>query len=160
MDANVKWNGKMSFTGTADSGFELPLDSQQAFGGDDAGFRPMELILAGLAGCTAMDVISIMAKKRQDVTEFEVRVHAERATEHPKVFTSAVIEYRIAGHNVSEAAVARSIELSTTTYCSAQAMLSKVMPIALQYVIFEDQGNGQRLQTVSGSFPLSEQVKL
>jgi putative redox protein len=150
----------MSFTGTADSGFELPLDSQQIFGGDDSGFRPMELILTGLAGCTAMDVISILVKKRQEVTGFEVQAHAERATEHPKVFTSAVIEYIVTGHAVSEAALVRAIELSATTYCSAHAMLSKVMPIALKYAIFEDQGDGQRLPVASGSYPVSEQVKV
>ena len=156
MDSKVKWHGRMSFTGTSDSGFELPLDSQNIFGGDDAGFRPMELIATGLAGCTAMDVISILTKKRQEVTDFEVRVHTERATEHPKVFTSALIEYIVTGHSVSEAALVRAIELSVTTYCSAQAMLSKVMPIALKYAIFEDRGDGQRLQIAGGSYPSAE----
>ncbi len=78
---------------------------------------PMELIAIGLAGCTAMDVISILKKKRQHVTDFEVRVHAQRAEEHPKVFIAAEIEYLIYGHQVDEQAVRRSIELSAKTYC-------------------------------------------
>ena len=158
MDAKVTWNGKMSFAGKADTGFTLPLDADPSVGGENGGFRPLELMAISLAGCTAMDVISILTKKRQEVTDFEVRVHTERATEHPKVFTSALIEYIVTGHNVSEAALVRAIELSVTTYCSAQAMLSKVMPIALKYTIFEDQGDGQRLQTASGSYPKDEQV--
>ena len=76
----------MTFTGTADSGFSVPLGGNPKFGGDNDGFRPMELIATGLAGCTAMDTISILQKKRQEVTDFEVNVHAERAKEHPSVF--------------------------------------------------------------------------
>ena len=84
MDAKVTWNGRMSFTGTADTGFSVPLGAEAAVGGDEDGFRPMELILTGLAGCTAMDVVSILQKKRQDVTAFNVQVHAERAEEPPQ----------------------------------------------------------------------------
>ena len=89
MEAKVDWKGRLTFTGTADFGFSVQLGAKAAVGGDDDGFRPMELIAMGLAGCTAMDVISILRKKRQDVTEFEVQVHVERAEEHPKVFTEA-----------------------------------------------------------------------
>ncbi len=144
MDAKVIWQQRLSFTGTADSSFTVPLDSEPGVGGDNNGFRPMELLLVGLAGCTAMDIISILTKKRQNVTAFEVRVHAERATQHPKVFTSAVIEYLVTGHKVDENAVVRSIELSAEAYCPAQAMLGIIMPIGLKYQIFEDLGDGQR----------------
>lgn len=137
MDAKVLWRGGMTFTGTADSGFEIGLGTDPAVGGDNDGFRPMELMAMSLAGCTAMDVISILRKKRQEVTDFQVKVRAERAETHPKVFTGAVIEYEITGHGVEEAAVRRSIELSAEAYCPAQAMLAKVMPIRLEYRIFE-----------------------
>ena len=84
MDAKVTWDKRMTFTGSANSGFTVKLGTDQSVGGDDDGLRPMELIAIGLAGCTAMDVISIMQKKRQQVTAFETRIHADRAEEHPK----------------------------------------------------------------------------
>ncbi|RME07006.1 MAG: OsmC family peroxiredoxin [Anaerolineae bacterium] len=143
MDAKVTWHGRMTFTGTADSGFEVPLGTSPAVGGDNDGFRPMELMAISLAGCTAMDVISILRKKRQEVTAYEVRVHAEQAEEHPRVFTRAVIEYHVTGRAVDEAAVVRSIELSAVRYCPAQGMLAKVMPIALHYFIYEAQEEGE-----------------
>ena len=135
MDAKVVWSGRMSFTGSADSGFELPLGADPSVGGDNDGFRPMELIAIGLAGCTAMDVISILKKKRQDVRDFRVEVHAERAEEHPKVFTKVQIHYVVSGKEVEEAAVARAVELSETKYCPAQAMFRGVMPIELSWEI-------------------------
>ena len=137
MNAKVDWKGRLTFTGTADSGFEVPLGSNPEVGGDDDGFRPMELIAVGLAGCTAMDVISILSKKRQEVLDFQVKVETERTDQHPKVFTEAVIEYHLAGKEISENAVTRALELSAESYCPAQAMLSKVMPIGLKYFIYE-----------------------
>jgi putative redox protein len=158
MEAKVIWNGKLAFQGGAESGFNLPLDGEAGGGGEGNGFRPMELIAVGLAGCTAMDVISILTKKRQDVTGFEVQVHADRAETHPKVFTHAVIEYFVTGYAVDEAAVVRSIELSAMAYCPAQAMLSQVMPIEMNYHIYEDQGDGKRALLKSGVYPRSEQA--
>lgn len=155
MDAKVTWQGRMTFAATADSGFQMTLGTDPAVGGDNDGFRPMELIALGLAGCTAMDVISILSKKRQQVAGFEVKVHADRAEDHPKVFTRAVIEYHVSGHQVDEAAVRRAIELSATRYCPAQAMLGKVMPIALEYFIYEGEGEGAPL-VVQGSYSLPE----
>jgi putative redox protein len=152
MDANVKWHGKLSFTGSADTGFEVPLGAAPVVGGDNDGFRPLELMAISLAGCTAMDVISILRKKRQDVTNFEVKVHTERAQEHPRVFTSAIIDYRVVGHNVDEKAVVRSIELSAKNYCPAQGMLDKVFPMTLQYQIFEDQVDGEPQLVASGTY--------
>ena len=143
MDAKVKWHGKLSFTGSADSGFDVPLGTKPDVGGDNDGFRPLELMAISLAGCTGMDVISILSKKRQEVTDFEVKVHTERAEKHPRVFTSAIIEYRVIGHNIDEKALRRSIELSAKTYCPAQGMLAKVFPMALRYQIFEDQEDGE-----------------
>lgn len=137
MNAKVQWKSRLTFTGTADSGFTVPLGSNPEVGGDNDGFRPLELMAISLAGCTAMDVISILSKKRQDVKDFQVKVSAERSDQHPKVFTSAVIEYHVAGIDIAESAVTRSIELSANTYCPAQAMLSQVMPLELKYFIYE-----------------------
>jgi putative redox protein len=159
MEAKVNWQGKLTFKGTAESGFDLRLGTEPAVGGDNDGFRPMELLAIGLAGCTAMDVISILSKKRQDVTDFEVQVHAGRAAEHPKVITDAIIEYFVTGRNLDEAAIIRAIELSATRYCPAQAMFSKLMPIELKYHIYDDQGNGQRALVKSAVYtPASQEV--
>ncbi len=152
MDAKVTWQGRMSFTGQADSGFQLNLGTDPAVGGDNDGFRPMELLAIGLAGCTAMDVISILSKKRQVITAFDVQVQAAKADEHPKVFTRAVIEYVVVGKAVDQAAVVRAIELSATRYCPAQAMLGKAMPIALRYLIYEDLGDGKRALAAQGEY--------
>jgi putative redox protein len=135
MQAKVTWSQRLSFTGTADTGFGVPLGTKPEVGGDNDGFLPMELIALGLAGCTAMDVISILQKKRQEITSFEVIVNGERADEHPRVFTHIEIEYRIGGVDVDEAAVERAIELSETKYCPAQGMLSQIVPIDLKYTI-------------------------
>ena len=152
MDAKVTWQGRLSFTGSADTGYQLPLGATPEVGGDNDGFQPMELLAIGLAGCTAMDVISVLGKKRQAVTAFEVQVHAGRATEHPKVFTQARIEYIVSGKNIEEAAVVRAIELSATRYCPAQAMFSKLFPIQMEYSIYEDLGDGQRTLVKRGAF--------
>jgi len=139
MDATVNWHGRLTFTGKVDTGFTVPLGAESSLGGDNDGFIPMELIAVGLAGCTAMDVISILQKKRQDVTDFEVRIHAEREADHPRVFNDIQIQYIVTGHNIDEEAVKRAIELSETKYCPAQGMLSKVVPIASEYRIHEAQ---------------------
>ena len=123
MKATVEWAGKMSFSGSATSGFSVPLGAEAAVGGDEDGFRPLELMLVSLAGCTAMDVISILQKKRQQVTAFSVQADGERAEAHPRVFTGIRLRYPVRGRGIDPAAVARAIELSETKYCPAQAML-------------------------------------
>jgi len=97
-----------------------------------------------------MDVLSILQKKRQQVTQFEVRVNAPRSADHPKVFTSAIITYIVTGKNVDEMAVLRSIELSITKYCPVQFMLAQVFPMELRYEIYEDEGDGNRRLTSQG----------
>jgi len=108
------------------------------------------MVALGLAGCTAMDVISILQKKRQQVTQFEVRVNAPRSAEHPKVFTNALITYIVTGKNVDESALLRSIELAATKYCPAQFMLAQVFPMELHYEIYEDVDDGIRRLTYQG----------
>ena len=137
MNVEVNWKGRLTFTGTADSGFDVPLGSYPEVGGDNDGFRPMELMALSLAGCTGMDVISILSKKRQNVADYKVKVIADRSEEHPKVFTKAVIEYHVAGEGIAETALIRAMELSADSYCPAQAMLGEVIPLELKYFIYE-----------------------
>ena len=110
----------LRFTATTGSGHDIVLDD----GDGNTGPRPVELLLAGQAGCTAMDVMSILLKKRQVVTRYEVTVTADQRDEQPAVFTRADVVHVVEGPSLEEAAVRRSIELSATKYCSVAAMLS------------------------------------
>jgi len=131
------WKESLSLDGTADSTYEVPLGALLAAGVKDDGFRSMELIATSLAGCTAMDVISILSKKKQKVSAFEVIAHAERADQHPKVFTCLEIEYIVRGKNISKGAIERAVQLSANTYCPAQAMFKQIVPIELKIAITE-----------------------
>jgi len=137
MDAKVVWKSGLGFDGTADSGFTIPLGGYSEKGSANDGFRPIELLAISLAGCTAMDVISILEKKCLQVSAFEVSVHALRAEEHPRVFTQAEIVYHVTGKNIDPKALDRAIELSSTKYCPAFAMLGKAFPITTRYEITE-----------------------
>ena len=112
----------------------------------------MEMIAFGLAGCTAMDVLSILQKKRQQVTQFEVKIDAPRSPEYPKVFARAVITYVVTGRNIDENAVLRAIELTVTKYCPAQIMLQQAFPMDLHYEIYEDEGQGNKRLTHQGTW--------
>jgi putative redox protein len=118
--AQLKWVAGLQFVARADDGPALVTDS----GDDRSGPSPMQLVLMGVAGCTAMDVISIMQKKRAEVTRFEVTITGERAEEHPRRYTHIAIEYVLYGHDIPPQAVERAIELSETKYCSAIASLN------------------------------------
>jgi putative redox protein len=125
----------MHFVGEA-NGFRVDLDSDEAFGGSDAGMRPMRLLLLGMAGCTAMDVVSILRKKRQEVTGLRVEAYGgDRAGEPPKVYESIEIVYKVRGRDLKPEAVERAIELSETRYCPAIAMLRKTAEIKSRYEI-------------------------
>ena len=137
MDANVKWNGKMAFTGTAGSGHEVIMDAHDKVGGENTGSRPTELVLIGLGGCTAMDVVSILGKMKQEVTEFEIKLHADKTDTHPKIFKDIVIEYVMTGHNLDRSAVEKAVMLSKEKYCSVQAMLRKTADIEIKITILE-----------------------
>ncbi len=137
MTVQTRLMSDMAFTAESGSGHSVVLDAAEHGGGHDLGFRPMELLLAGLSGCTAMDVISILRKKRQEVTGYEVRVRGERAEDHPMVFTDITVEHVITGRNISEEAVARAIELSETKYCGAGAMLRKTAHLTHTFRIIE-----------------------
>ena len=152
MDAKVTWDHGMSFEGTSESGFKGPLGTVPAVGGENDGFKPMELMAISLAGCTAMDVISILRKKRQEITAYEVNVHADNAETHPKVFTRSTITYDLTGKNIDEKAVLRAVQLSADRYCPAQGMLDQVMPIELLYEIYEAGEDGARTMVVKGEY--------
>lgn len=150
MKVTAQWKENMVFTGMPDSGFPVHMDADDYFGGTHSGVRPMEMIALGLAGCTGMDVLSILKKKRQNITQFEVKVNAPRSPEYPKVFTSALITYIVTGKDVEETAVLRSIELSITKYCPVQFMLAQVFPMEMHYEIYEQEEDGNRRLTFQG----------
>ena len=127
----------MRFEVEAGSGHHVTLDAAEHGGGHNEGFRPMELLLVGLAGCTGMDVISILRKKRQQVTGYEVHVTGVRAEDHPMVFVEITVEHVVTGHHLQPGAVARAIELSEERYCGAGAMLGKVARLTHTYRIVE-----------------------
>ena len=135
MNATITLQQDMHFIALPDSGVAVHIDSKPAEGVQRQGASPMELLMISLAGCTAMDVVSILRKKRQNVTGFEIRIHGERATEHPKVFSAFELEYVVRGVDIDPAAVGRAIQLSTETYCSVHAMLDKAAHISTRYTI-------------------------
>ena len=137
MDAKVTWKSGMTFEGTPSSGFSVVMGTSVESGGANDGIRPMEMILVGMGGCTAMDVVPILLKKRQEVHGLEIRLHGDRASEHPHVFTDITMEYIVTGHNVDPVAVARAIELSETKYCSVSAMLQKSVKVTTKYTVIE-----------------------
>ncbi|OIP12021.1 MAG: osmotically inducible protein OsmC [Caldisericum sp. CG2_30_36_11] len=124
----------MTVIAKANSNHWIVMDSQEESGGHNAGPRPMELILMGLAGCTGMDVISILNKMKVKYNDFRIEITAEKATEHPKVYTKIHLKYRIWG-DVPEDKLSTAIELSRTKYCSVGAMLSKAAEITDEHEI-------------------------
>lgn len=132
--AKIEWKGRMQFVGQADNSPSVTLDDSDG----KTGPTPMEMVLMGIAGCTAMDVISIMRKKRAEVTGFQVHITGERAEDHPKRYTKISIEFVIEGKSLSPRDVERSIELSATRYCSAIASVSA--PVETSYRIVDKHG--------------------
>jgi putative redox protein len=126
------WKEGLTFEGTAASGFKVNMDSLQ--GG--TGFSPMELLLVSLAGCTGMDVIDILRKKRQEVSGLEVQATGTRADDHPRKYTSIHIHFVVTGRQVDPEAVRRSIELSETKYCAVAATLSGAAQITTDFEIW------------------------
>jgi len=127
----------MSLMAKADSNHWVPMDAPDEVGGSGAATRPIELFLMGLAGCTSMDVISLLTKKRVPFTDFKVTTTTEREDTHPKVFKSVNIHFQIFGNGIKEKDIARSIELSSEKYCAASAMLKKALPVTTSYEIIE-----------------------
>lgn len=137
MNATIKRVKGLSLIGKASSNHWVPMDTIEDFDGNNAAAKPLELVLLGLGGCTSMDVISILTKMRAPITDFEMEMEAEQASQHPKVLTSIKMKYIFYGdkENIKTKDIERAIELSETTYCSVSNMLAKAVPIERSYEI-------------------------
>jgi putative redox protein len=129
MKARVKWVEAMTFVGESGSGHSIVMDGSPDIGGRDLGVRPMEMLLLGLGGCTAIDVALILKKGREKVTDCVIEIEAERAAADPKIFTRIRLKYLLTGRDLSRAKVERAVALSAEKYCSASAMLGRTAEI-------------------------------
>jgi putative redox protein len=125
----------MSFVGESDSGHSVVMDGAPDAGGRNLGVRPMEMLLLGLGGCTAFDVVSILHKSRQKMVDCEVEIEAVRAEEIPKIFTRIHIHFIVSGKDLDKNKVAKAVELSADKYCSASRMLEKVAEITHDFEV-------------------------
>nr|WP_191565952.1 OsmC family protein [Metabacillus idriensis] len=123
METSIKWTGQMSFSGTTPSGHEIIMDAAEEFGGQNTGARPTELLLHAVAGCTGIDIISILQKMRLNPVSFNMELNGTRADEHPKRFTAIHIHYSLEG-DLPEEKVIRAIQLSMDKYCSVSKSLN------------------------------------
>ena len=137
MQARVKWVENVCFIGESDSGHTIVMDGAPEAGGRNLGMRPMELLLIGMGGCTQFDVVTILKKARQPVTDCVAEIRAERAEEIPKVFTRIHVHFVVTGRGLAPAQVERAIKLSAEKYCSASMMLGKVAEITHDFEIRE-----------------------
>jgi putative redox protein len=137
MKARIKFVENVTFLAESGTGHGMVIDGAPAEGGRNLGPRPMELLLMGLGSCTAFDVVLILRKGREEVTDCVVEVEAERATTDPKVFTRIHMHYRVAGRGLAPAKVERAIALSAEKYCSASAIMSKTATITHDWEVVE-----------------------
>ena len=137
LKARVKWLDGRAFVGESGSGHAVVMDGAPDSGGRNIGVRPMEMLLLGLGGCTAFDVVMILEKSREKVTSCEVELEAERATQDPKVFTHVKLIYKLKGKNLKPAAVERAINLSAEKYCSASIMFGKTARLEHEWTVEE-----------------------
>ena len=137
VEAKVTLLNDMQFSGAASSGHTLIMDSDNESGGHNAGFRPMELLLVSFGGCTGMDVISILRKKKQNVSGLEINVKGEQSDTDPKIYKEIYLEYVVKGRDVEKRAVERAIDLSLEKYCSVGATLARAGTITRSYRIVE-----------------------
>ncbi|MDX2219415.1 MAG: OsmC family protein [Burkholderiales bacterium] len=137
MKARIKLNQGVSFAAESGSGHTIVTDGAPDSGGQNLGPRPMELVLMGTGACSAFDVVLILRRGRQDITDCEVELQAERAETDPKVFTHIHLHYVVTGHSLDADRVSRAIQLSSEKYCSASAMLSKTAVITHDFEIVE-----------------------
>lgn len=135
---NVKYTGGMQFVATADSGHAVIMDADKDVGGNNTGSRPMELLLMGIGGCSGMDIISILKKKKQTITGLEAQVSGSMAEDYPHKYTEISIEYIVRGKDVSEEAVKRAVQLSMDKYCSVKATLEGSAKIHFTYKIVQE----------------------
>ena len=139
MKARAQWVDGRMFVGEAGSGHSVVMDGAPDSGGRNAGIRPMEMLLIGLAGCTAFDVVHILEKGREKLTRCTVEVDAERAETDPKVFTRIHLRFRVTGDGLAQAKVERAVQLSAEKYCSASIMLGKTAEISHEIVYIDSE---------------------
>lgn len=137
MKASIKLSDGVSFVGTGDSGHSIVMDAAPQAGGENKGPRPMELVLIGMGGCTAFDVVHILRKARQEITACVADIEADRAETDPKVFTRIHIHFVVSGKNLDAKKLQHAIELSATKYCSASIMLAKTAKITHDFEVRE-----------------------
>ena len=137
MNTRIKWVENATFIGETDSGHAVVMDGPPDHGGRNLGPRPMEMLLLGLGGCTTFDIIMILKKSRQAVTDCVVEISSERADEEPKVFTKIHIHFIVTGKDLKEKQVERAVSLSAEKYCSASIMLGKMAAITHDFEIIE-----------------------
>ena len=137
MNISVNWVDGMLMVGKSHSGHSITMDGPPEIGGDNLGVRPMEMLLLGVAGCTMIDVVTTLKKMRQDLTNCETKLSAERAEEHPKVFTDIHIQFIVKGQDLDPKKVEKAITLSAEKYCSASIMLGKTASITHDFKIVE-----------------------
>ncbi len=125
MRATVQWGGDVRFSATSETGHNIEMDGPAQYGGNNVGVRPMELVLIGIGGCTTFDVVQILRKGRQDITDCCVKISALRAYHEPKVFTDVHVQFIVTGHNLNPIKVKRAIDLSSQQYCSASIMMQR-----------------------------------
>lgn len=138
MHARVKWVENVCFVGESETGHAIVIDGAPESGGRNLGMRPMELLLIGMGSCTAFDVVTILKKSRQDVTDCYAELQAERADEVPKVFTRIHVHFVVKGKNLVHSQVERAVKLSAEKYCSASLMLGKTAEITHDFEIIEE----------------------
>ena len=139
MKAVVKWLDNMSFVGESESGHSVVMDGPPESGGRNLGVRPMEMVLLGMGGCTAFDVVLILQRQRQAISDCHVELSAERAQNVPKVFTKIHVHYVVRGRNLDEKQVARAVSMTADKYCSVSIMLAASVDISHDYEIIEDE---------------------
>ena len=137
MKARVKWVQDATFIGESGSGHAVVMDGPPDHGGRNLGVRPMEMLLLGMGGCTAFDVVHILKKSRQRVTDVVTEIEAERADEEPKIFTKIHVHFIVTGSDLDDKRVGRAVSLSADKYCSASIMLGKTAEISHDYEIRE-----------------------
>jgi len=137
MEARVKWVENAAFVAEAGSGHAIVVDGPADIGGRNLGVRPMELMLMSVGSCSAVDIVHILKKGRQPVSNVEVKVSGTRAETDPKVFTSIHLHFIVSGKGLSENQVKRAVELSAEKYCSASIMLQKACPVTHGYELVE-----------------------
>ena len=137
MNISVNWVDGLLMVGKSDSGHTITMDGPPESGGENLGVRPMEMLLLGVAGCTMIDVVTTLKKMRQDLSHLETKINAERATDHPKVFTDIHIQFILKGHDLDEKKVDKAITLSAEKYCSASIMLGETATITHDFEVVE-----------------------